>query len=70
MPLVLYERGNKLDVFIKNRDDMSVLFPKTPLLSPKTYKKRSHLIYIYRIVFDFSTLQFAPCFFLCFMDFL
>ena len=68
--LVLYERGNKWNIFIKNRVDMVVLFPMTPFLSSKTSRKRSHLIHIHRLVFDFFSLLLAPCFFLCLIDFL
>ena len=61
--LILYERGNKWNIFMKNRVNMIVLFPKTPFLSSKTSRKRSHLIHIHLLVFYFSFLQLAPCFF-------
>ena len=66
----LYERDNKLHIFLKNRVDLIVLFPKTPLLSSKTSRKRSHLVHIHHLVFDFFSLQPEPCFFLRLMDFL
>ena len=55
---------------MKKRVNMMVLFPKTPLLSSKTSRKRSHLVHIHSLVFDFFSLQPAPCFFLWLMDFL
>ena len=51
-------------------DWIKLLFPITPFLSSKTSRKRSHLIHIHRLVFDFFSLLLAPCFFLCLIDFL